>query len=589
MKAGFYWSFFLLVLLLTLLRPEAAAACGLLGLITQPARILLRSYQMPVFMDMETKVLIVDWSRQIGKSFTMANWAVKRILEQLKKHDDWLIVVLSNSKDNGSEFAMKVSEVCRKLGQAIEQEFPADLDTVKYEDMKFEIRIKVGKKLGRIKILAASPRTARGFSGDLILDEFAFHEDDRAIWEAAEPIISANPDYLCRICSTRNGTRKLFHDFATNGEFPVNQVKRSDAWKLGEIKIASLKKKGKLLTPAEAEDEAVDRKAYRQNYECESSDELGSVLTWEQIQRAEGGEPIGFDEQQWSSATLARLHRLSEKTDVYAGCDVARVGDFTCVALFAHGEDKVRRLVGLLKMRDMRLPAQQQQIDMIMRYVRRIAYDCTGLGLGLYEYSQDKHGGQVIGVNFGTRVPIETRPELLSDGRKAITAAITEVMALDLSNTFDDGLIQFPYDRWLRDDLHKPERLVTATGRVTIAATRDAAGHADGFWSFALAEHASRAGGSAEVWTEEDCAGVITGGMPLMQSGFVTSWGRKISRSPAKIRLASPVRDASRHLSRLTANLRGGPSPLTSANRPQTLRAILGAFLRNFQISPSPI
>jgi len=43
------------------------------------------------------------------------------------------------------------------------------------------------------------PADGAGFSGDLILDEFAFHEDSKAIWEAAEPILASNPDFLCRM------------------------------------------------------------------------------------------------------------------------------------------------------------------------------------------------------------------------------------------------------------------------------------------------------------------------------------------------------------------------------------------------------
>jgi len=513
------------VLLLSFLGlAPALLACGLLGVAIPAPRIQLRGYQMPVFNDMESKVLVVDWSRQIGKSFTMANWAVRRILTQLAKPEtsEWLVVVLSNSKDNGQEFAMKAAEVCRKMGQAVVQEFPEDLDTVKFEDMKFQIRITVGGKLGRILVLAASPRTARGFSGDLILDEFAFHEDDRAIWEAAEPIISANPDFLCRICSTRNGTKKLFHGFATNGEFPVNRVRRSDAWAAGEIKIASLKRPGTLLTPAEAEAEAVDRKAYRQNYECESSDELGSVLSWEAIQAAEHQLPFAIDEQAWTQATLARLYRLPGSQELFAGCDVARVGDFTCVVVYAIGPDKRRHVVAILKMRGMRLPAQQAQIDRIMDFPNmvRIAYDATGLGLGLYEYAQEKHGAKVMGINFSTRVPIEARPELLTDGRRAVTAAITEIMALDLSTLFDDGMISIPYDRWLREDLRKPERVTTATGRVTIAATRDAAGHADGFWAMALAEHAHRSA-PADSWTAQDAEDTILGGQSISPVPFI--------------------------------------------------------------------
>ena len=48
----------------------------------------------------------------------------------------------------------------------------------------------------------------------------------------------------------------------------------------------------------------------------------------------------------------------------------------------------------------------------------------------------------------------------------------------------------------LRDDLRKPEKITSPSGRVSIAATRDEAGHADHFWSLALAvEAAAHSGG----------------------------------------------------------------------------------------------
>jgi phage FluMu gp28-like protein len=43
----------------------------------------------------------------------------------------------------------------------------------------------------------------------------------------------------------------------------------------------------------------------------------------------------------------------------------------------------------------------------------------------------------------------------------------------------------------LRDELRKPERVTSPGGNVSIAATRDAVGHADHFWSFALAVDAA--------------------------------------------------------------------------------------------------
>ena len=127
-----------------------------------------------------------------------------------------LVTVLSNSKDNGIEFMQKVREVCALAGVAFEEE---DLWADEFfENMQIEARIKVGGKIGRIKVLAANPRTARGFSGDLILDEFAFHENSIAIWDAAEPIISSNPDFECRIASTGNGRFNMFYQMVAGAE-----------------------------------------------------------------------------------------------------------------------------------------------------------------------------------------------------------------------------------------------------------------------------------------------------------------------------------------------------------------------------------
>jgi len=42
----------------------------------------LRPYQQPVFYDRSTGLVILHWSRQIGKSFTLGAWAVDRLLTQ---------------------------------------------------------------------------------------------------------------------------------------------------------------------------------------------------------------------------------------------------------------------------------------------------------------------------------------------------------------------------------------------------------------------------------------------------------------------------------------------------------------------------
>jgi phage FluMu gp28-like protein len=490
----------------TMLVTAAAQAAGLTGAAKVISGLVhYRKYQQPVFWDSETKTAIIHWSRQIGKSYTLAGWAVKRLLDRPGR----LVTVLSNSRDNGAEFVVKCHEIVEKLKEAMKiEEFQIESNAdelnantslsedVKYELMRFEVRITVGGKTGRIKVLAANPRTARGFSGDLILDEFAFHENSAAIWEAAEPIISSNPDFLCRISSTGNGRHNMFYQLIADGLIPYYRVRRSDAWATGELKIFSIIN-NKEITPDEARAQAADKRAYDQNYECAFNDEASALLTQDLINAAQR-EGVVVEEQEWSEATIKRL-REQPIGDLYLGQDVGRKRDLSVQAVIEKNGSK-RDVVAMLRMENMRLPAQQRELDKIVTLpkFRRSCIDMTGLGTGLVEYAQEDHGGKIIGINFATTVPITQR--LKKEGRKKETARVTEVMATNLLGVFEDGAITIPQDGQLRDDLRKPERLVSPGGNVSIAAVRDEAGHADHFWALALAEHAI---GQKGTWAAE--------------------------------------------------------------------------------------
>jgi phage FluMu gp28-like protein len=184
------------------------------------AVLRLRPYQEDVFWDKTAGILVLHWSRQIGKSFVLAAWAVYRLMDRPGR----LVTVLSNSKENGAEFLLKCAEVCRLQRTRFEME-GLPLPPLDFEDMRMELRIRNRGKVGRIKVLAANPRTARGFSGDLILDEFAFHEDGEAIWEAAEPILASNKDFLCRIASTGNGKHNLFYRMVEGDQIKNEKLK----------------------------------------------------------------------------------------------------------------------------------------------------------------------------------------------------------------------------------------------------------------------------------------------------------------------------------------------------------------------------
>ncbi len=476
-------------------KPKAQPPAPPIAVGVVPPLVHFRKYQEPVFWDHETKTQLLHWSRQIGKSFTLAAWAVQRLL----LFPGRLVTVLSNSRDNGAEFVLKVEEVCRKMSMAVEavetDSNQAELDAradlaedVKYEAMRFEVKITVEGKVGRIKVLAANPRTARGFSGDLILDEFAFHENSAAIWEAAEPIISANPDFMCRISSTGNGRRNMFYQLISEGNIPYCRVRRSDAWKMGELKIYSIIS-GKPITPDEARRQASDKRAYDQNYECAFNDEASILLTQELISAAQRVD-FAVDEQTWSAASLQRMYRATG--ELFAGWDFARVGDLSVIAVFEK-LGPLKRMIGLLTMRDMRIKEQNAQRFAVcsLPKFRRLCIDMTGNGLGAFEDAEDAHtAAKVEGVNFSSTAPVTDR--IRAEGRTAPTARITEIMASDLVAEFEDRTIEIISDAALRDDLRKPEKLISPGGRVSIAAVRDVKDHADRFWAIAMGIRASK-------------------------------------------------------------------------------------------------
>ena len=460
--------------------------------------IEFREYQKPIFVDRTTGIQILHWSRQIGKSFVMAAWAVDRLLTRPGR----LVTVLSNSRDNGAELNQKIGEICEKLGAAFEQEDMSPDN--RYENMSMETRITIGGKTGRIKVLAANPRTARGFSGDLILDEFAFHENARKIWEAAEPIMSSSPDFLCRIASTGNGKNNMFYRMITSGEFAVSRVTRTDAWNMG-LKIYD-PNTHEPITPDQARSKALDKRAYDQNYECKFNDENTTLLTHELISSAERDDIGQIFDQDWTGAAQDILFDC--KGDLYVG----RRRDLTVMT----GLEKLGNMFFarvILRCENMRLPQQQERLGSLCRMpkFRRAAIDMTGIGLGLVEYSQDAFGASRIqGVNFSTTVPVTRR--IAQEGRKRETVRVTEAMATELLQTYEDRRIQHPADVQLRDDLRKPEKVVSPGGRVSIAATRDEAGHADHFWSFALAvEAASGSGGPFQYQAISESSSAIPG------------------------------------------------------------------------------
>lgn len=160
-------------------------------------------------------------SRQIGISHATAGGAVLGALVLGRPQ-----IVLSASQDLSDEVldkARRHSELLDKLGYPGATKYTTNSAT--------EIAWANG---GRVIALPASPRTARSFTGDVWLDEFAYHLNPEGIRDAAFPI-AMRSDWRLRVLSTPNGARGLFYDLCRRpGDgWVVHRVTLDDAIREG--------------------------------------------------------------------------------------------------------------------------------------------------------------------------------------------------------------------------------------------------------------------------------------------------------------------------------------------------------------------
>ncbi len=390
------------------------------------------------------------WARQTGKSFT---FSLRRLVRGLARRRSQIL--LSAGERQSREIMHKVRQHCAAL------RIWCDFREIEGFDGApgaiLEARLSRGV---RIIALPANPQTARGFSGDVFLDEFAMHGDDAAVWAALFPSLLRGHGEL-DVASTPRGCSNLFYRLATNERFCHSTVTLAAAAAQGlETDMAALR-------------EAVDsEEIWRQEFCCEFVDEAGSFMPYELIRSC---QDAGID----TDIDWAALGRRD--LDVYAGVDIGRRHDLTALWLWRRdGRALVTCGVAVMANAPFREQAALLERVLVQPSVRRLAIDATGMGLMLAEELERAHGGhRVEAVN-------------MSAGRKSQLAGGLRVMA-------ERGLLRIPADAAIGTDWHSIARTATATGQVRFDAARTAAGHGDRFWAAALGvSAASEAPGRAE-------------------------------------------------------------------------------------------
>lgn len=411
------------------------------------------------------------WSRQVGKSFAFSLKHTLRAVETGR-----LQVLLSAGKQQSKELMEKVCQHAQAAQMVAEFH---DSEVFEDTDIKIlEVRL---PNRGRVIGLPANPRTARGYTGDVFLDEFGIHQHDREIWGALMPTVLRG-NSLLTIASTPKGKSNMFYRLRDNETYERRTVTLLDAISQG------LEGNADLMRSALDDDEL-----WRQEFLCEFVDEATAFLTYEMIIGCEDDEvemPVALDGKNGSDpaalqTALSAIADLSGDVTMDAGWDVGRKRDLSVLWIVAH-KDKVLKTRLVLELANFPFAWQKQIISTFMRTTgaRHIAIDATGMGMPLAEEITEAFGEwRVDSINFATS--ISGQP-------------VKEKLAGQLRVKVEDATIRIPASTRVRDDWHSIEKSVTTGGRVRYHAERSKWGHADRFWAAALA--VSAATDSEAVW-----------------------------------------------------------------------------------------
>lgn len=299
----------------------------------------------------------------------------------------------------------------------------------------------------RISALSASPGAARGFGGNILLDEFAFHRDPRLIWAAAIPV-AARGNHKVRVISTPNGKGNKFHEVMT-GDDPI--------WSRHITDIYEAVKQGLDVNADEVKAAINDQEIWDQEFRLLFLEAASSWLLYEQITACESdvaGHPAGY-----------------QGGPCYVGVDLGARRDLYVIWVC---EDVDGKLVTreIVEMQKGSLTQKHKKLAEIMSKYRvaRLAMDQTGMGEKPVEDAKNDFGeSRVDGVIFSS-------PRRYN-------------LALGFKEAFEDGKILIPANNSpLRADLHSIKSQIGPTGaRRLVAAEADTDGHADRFWAGALA------------------------------------------------------------------------------------------------------
>lgn len=405
----------------------------------------LLPYQLRWLKD-ASRYKIGMFARQCGKTFTSTLEIVLDCVDAETRGEKRRWVILSRGERQAKE-AMKAGIQCHLRGFQVHYEAHEHDCEWAPDYLALDAILPGGSK---ITALPANPATARGFTANCLLDEFAFHQDSREIWKALFPVTS-KPGLKLRVVSTPNGKGNKFHELMTAPEL-------DSVWSRHVVDIYQAVAAGLPRNVEELKAGLHDDDAWAQEYELQWLDEASAWLSYELIHLCEttdAGEPSAY-----------------RGGPCFVGVDIGTRRDlFVIWVLEAVGDVLWTRQI----IEKQRIPFAEQDAllaEVFKRYrVVKCCIDQTGMGEKPVEDAKMRHGQyRVEGVLFTLASKLE--------------------MATIAKERFEQRRVRIPIGQAIRDDLHKIKKVTTATGAPRFVAESDAEGHADRAWACFLALYA---------------------------------------------------------------------------------------------------
>ena len=434
-------------------------------------------------------------ARQTGKSWTSALEAVRDCLE---RKTTW--VCLSAGERQALEWMLKA----REHAASFKTSLAGYTETRDAAETVLKVAEITWPNGSRLLAIPANPDTARGYSANLLLDEFAFHENPDAIWRAIYPSIS-NPlkgQFNLRIVSTPNGLGNKFADIwhqaenrnqkseTRNQKSPAQHLTSdlrplTSGWSPHKVTIHDAVKDGLAINLEELRAGLADPEGWAQEYECQFLDAAAVLLPYDLIATCESAEAtttIPFDF--YTQSPLSPL-----RSTLYLGLDFARKRDLS-IAWCVEQIGDILHTREVLELTGMSTPDQVAALRPRIQAARRIAVDYTGPGVGLGDYLAKEFGQYNPDQHQFGKVDLVT-----------FTAANKPALFSKLRMAFDSRALRIPVHRAIREDLHSMQRVTTPQGNVTYRAPHTTGGHADRCTALALALHAARTGTAGALTT----------------------------------------------------------------------------------------